>query len=502
MKYNFFNNLLVLDLANNHFGDINHAKKIVSDFSKIIKKKKLKATIKFQFRNLETFIHKDYINSDEKYVKRFLSTKLSNDNFKNLYSHIKKNNLLTSCTPFDEKSVDLIEKMKFDIIKIASVSSIDFNLLERVSRNKIPKIISTGGKSLEEIDKIVSFFKKKKQIFALMHCVAIYPSENETLQISFIKNLIQRYGNVPIGWSTHEKPNEFLPAALAYASGARIFEKHIGINSKKYKLNDYSITPEVFDKWHDHLENSIKILGDGNKFIPKKETETLNTLQRGVYIKKDIKKNSILSKNNYYFAFPLQKNQISSADLKKNTIIVKDKKKDSIIKIEDVLFDKELIHEYKIRSYIHELKAILNYNKISIQDTFDMEISHHKGLNKFRETGAFLFNIINKKIYAKKMLVMLPNQSHPLHFHKKKDESFHVLSGTLISNLNGKKKVLYPGQILHINKNSWHKFKAGVNGCIFDEISTTSFSDDSFYKDKKIKKLTRDTRKTFIKNWF
>ena len=246
MKYNFFNNLLVLDLANNHFGDINHAKKIVSDFSKIIKKKKLKATIKFQFRNLETFIHKDYINSDEKYVKRFLSTKLSNDNFKNLYSHIKKNNLLTSCTPFDEKSVDLIEKMKFDIIKIASVSSIDFNLLERVSRNKIPKIISTGGKSLEEIDKIVSFFKKKKQIFALMHCVAIYPSENETLQISFIKNLIQRYGNVPIGWSTHEKPNEFLPAALAYASGARIFEKHIGINSKKYKLNDYSITPEVF----------------------------------------------------------------------------------------------------------------------------------------------------------------------------------------------------------------------------------------------------------------
>ena len=51
--------------------------------------------------------------------------------------------------------------MRFDIIKIASVSSIDFNLLERVSKNKIPKIISTGGKSIEDIDKIVSFLKKE-----------------------------------------------------------------------------------------------------------------------------------------------------------------------------------------------------------------------------------------------------------------------------------------------------------------------------------------------------
>ena len=82
-----------------------------------------------------------------------------------------------------------------------------------------------------------------------------------------------------------------------------------------------------------------------------------------------------------------------------------------------------------------------------------------------------------------------------------KDESFHVISGSLISNLNGRKKILKPGEILHINKNSWHEFKSGKEGCIFDEISTTSYRDDSFYKDKKIKKLTRDNRKTYINKW-
>ena len=78
MKNNIFNNLYVLDIANNHFGDWIHAKSIINQFGKISKKLNIKSTIKFQFRELDSFIHKDFINSDEKFVKRFMSTKLSN----------------------------------------------------------------------------------------------------------------------------------------------------------------------------------------------------------------------------------------------------------------------------------------------------------------------------------------------------------------------------------------------------------------------------------------
>ena len=89
-----------------------------------------------------------------------------------------------------------------------------------------------------------------------MHCVSAYPSGNEMLNLNFIKNLKKRYGNINIGWSTHEDPNEFLPGALALSNGANIFEKHIGINSKTYRLNKYSITPEKFNEW---LENFKKL---------------------------------------------------------------------------------------------------------------------------------------------------------------------------------------------------------------------------------------------------
>ena len=158
MNKNIFEDLFVLDLANNHFGDIVHAKKIIDSFSLIVKKRKIKASIKFQFRDLKTFVHKNEINNkDNKYVNRFLSTELSNEKFKYLKDYIKKKGLLTSCTPFDENSVKLIEDMKFDILKIASVSSNDWSLLERAAKNNIPKIISTGGRTIDEIDKIVSF---------------------------------------------------------------------------------------------------------------------------------------------------------------------------------------------------------------------------------------------------------------------------------------------------------------------------------------------------------
>jgi hypothetical protein len=52
--------------------------------------------------------------------------------------------------------------------------------------------------------------------------------------------------------------------------------------------------------------------------------------------------------------------------------------------------------------------------------------------------GAVLINVINRA-YAKKVLVQLPGQTHPLHFHKLKEETFLVLWGELISELESER---------------------------------------------------------------
>ena len=500
---NIFKNLFILDLANNHFGDMQHAKLIIKNFSEVVKKNKLNAAIKFQLRDYDTFIHKDYLNSDDKYVRRFLDTKLSISQFKELFKYVKKNNLLTACTPFDENSVKVIENFKFDFLKIASVSSNDFTLLKRAIKNKIPKIISTGGLNIFEIDKIVRVMKKYNQKFSLMHCISIYPSNDFDLQISFIKTLKKRYPETSIGWSTHEDPKSFLPSSLAKACGAEIFERHVGINSKTYKLNKYSMEPQIFQNYIDNLNNVKKILSykeNENKTIIKKEIITLQQLQRGLYARYDLKKGTILNEKNSYLAFPLQKNQLP-ANLIKNKMILKSKvKKDGVIENRNISHNTRTIEELIIWKHIHNVRGILNENKIAIGKNFEMEISHHKGLKNFHKVGCFLFNLINKE-YAKKIIVMLPNQTHPVHYHKIKNETFHIITGNLTLTLNGVTKKLKSGDIVDIKKNSHHKFKAGPNGCIFDEISTTSIKSDSHYQNLKIKNMKRFERKTIVTSW-
>ena len=101
-KTTIFDNLFVLDMANNHQGNVEHGKKIITEVSKICHEKKIKASIKFQYRGLDTFIHPDYRNATTpKHIPRFLTTRLSDDEFKILVDEVKRSGLITMCTPFD-----------------------------------------------------------------------------------------------------------------------------------------------------------------------------------------------------------------------------------------------------------------------------------------------------------------------------------------------------------------------------------------------------------------
>ena len=104
-----FNKVIVLDIANNHYGSVDHALSIVDAFSSLKYPEGFSVYFKLQYRNLDTFIHVD-APSDSHYVKRFNSTKLVKDQLLQIAQHIKS---LPSdifglmITPFDEASVDL-----------------------------------------------------------------------------------------------------------------------------------------------------------------------------------------------------------------------------------------------------------------------------------------------------------------------------------------------------------------------------------------------------------
>ena len=495
-----FSNLFVLDLANNHQGDLNHGIEIINQVSKIVKKCKVKSAIKFQFRNLDDFIHPNFkkIGKDQQ-VDRFLSTKLSINQFAKLFDCVKKNELIAMCTPFDEKSVDEIEEMGFDVIKVASCSANDWPLLEKVSKCNMPIIISTGGLLLSEIDDIVSFFDHKGCDFALMHCVSLYPTPDDQFNLDQIEVLRYRYKNIKVGFSTHEDPNNYLPIAIAVSKGAVMFEKHVGLETDNFKLNKYSSSPQQLQRWFETYLQAKKICGSSSiREISLEEKKSLNKLKRGVFLKNKVVSNNYLSDKNIYFAIPLQDGQLTSGEWKNKIKLKTSKSTNESILYSDIFMPQE-DESQVIKKAIHEVKALLNKANVYLDSSFEVEYSHHYGVKNFNRYGAVLIDCINRE-YCKKIVVQLPGQVHPSHYHKLKEETFQLLYGDLTIDLDGKQKILSLGETCLVMPGVWHSFSS-KSGCVFEEISTTHYNNDSVYKDENINLLKREERKTKVNHW-
>lgn len=494
-----FDDLFIFEMANNHQGDLNHGLLIIEEMAKIRDKYKINGAVKFQYRELNSFIHDDFKNCDDvKHIPRFLSTRLSDEHFDIMASRVKELGMLSISTPFDEVSVDKCVAQNLDVIKIASCSADDWPLLEKVASVNKPVIISTGGLLINEIDDLVSFFSHKVVDFALLHCVALYPSPDESINMNFIDRLKKRYPEIPIGFSGHEAPEDYDIIRVAISKQAKIFERHVGVETDKIKLNAYSMNPAQVEKWIQAAQQAKTICGDGNKIISSIEKESLQSLKRGVYCKKGIKKGELISRDNVFFAMPCQDNQTTSGEFGKYRTRLEASKD---YKINEAVFEHASTSDNIgfIREIVHQAKGMIFEAGIRITPDHVIELSHHYGLEKFKEHGALIINVINRE-YCKKLIVIFPGQVHPFHFHKKKEETFQLLWGTLKVNLEGREHILKPGETLLVERGVNHSFTS-KSGAIFEEISTTHIKNDSFYEDKKIDKLDPIERKTIIDNW-
>jgi len=489
--------LFVFELANNHMGDAAHAKKIISEVYRVARNFGFLFAFKFQFRDIATFIHPNYRKkSDIPYVKRFSRTKLAEKDIRMLKKLIDKIKFISIATPFDERSVDLIKKLDIDIVKIASCSFTDWPLLEKIAAIDKPIIASTAGSTLTEIDNVVSFFQHREKIFALMHCIGEYPAPSGALQLNQIDLLKSRYPGVPIGFSTHEDPENLTPVQIAVSKGARILERHVGVPTDKYKLNPYTSTPEQIKKWLTAAARAISICGvEEDRYSPsEKEMSDLRQFQRGIFAAKKITRGDQINSLNTYLAFPNFKNQLVGNDMSKYLIYyaAKDYKTDEAI----ILVNKIDIRK-NVYTIITKVQKMLSRAKIILPNRIDVEISHHYGLDNFYKFGAVILNCINRD-YCKKIIVMFPGQQHPEHFHVKKEETFHILHGDFHIELNGEKRNHKAGDIVTIERQSKHSFMSDTGG-IFEEVSTTNYINDSFYEDDRIMKNLG--RKTLLTYW-
>lgn len=351
---NIFDELFVLEMANNHWGKLERGLRIIKDFGRVVRFNNMHAAIKLQLRDVDTFIHRDFRDREDiRYIKKTMDTRLPREHYFKLSEAIRRHGCLRMATPFDEKSVGFCEELGVDIIKLASSDINDWVLVERIARTQKPVIASTGGTSLKDMDDLVTYFAHRGLLLALNHCVSLYPTEDGELEMNQIDFMRERYPDITIGFSTHEHQDWSASIMIAYAKGARTFERHIDIDMDGVPISPYCSRPEQISQWFQAFKKAKEMCGSPGtqkRNPPEREVKYLDSLVRGIYAARDLPAGQVLAGGDMYFSVPLQKGQISCRELITEDHLVKPVGKDEPITID---------HLDNVYSTTPELRAMI-----------------------------------------------------------------------------------------------------------------------------------------------
>ena len=307
---------VIAEIGINHNGDFEKAKELVdcavgarADCAK------------FQVRDLKS-LYVAHGNADNaeldlgaQYTLDLLNRfQLSTDEYFELFDYCRKRNITPLCTPWDEKSVDLLEQYGFDTYKVASADMTNDVLLERLFQTGARLIISTGMAEESEIDSLITLLTSRSVDFALLHCNSTYPAPFHGINLRYMTRLAKKVPNGAVGYSGHERGYEVPVAAVAM--GARIIEKHITLD-KGMEGNDHrvSLLPTEFAEMVQSIRNVEAALGsDSHRVLSVGERMNRENLAKSLIAAVVIERGQIITREMIDVKSPgdgLQPNKIS-----------------------------------------------------------------------------------------------------------------------------------------------------------------------------------------------
>ena len=149
---------IIAEIGNNHNGSIEMAFKMID--SAIAAGANC---VKFQMRDMASVYRKKSLEKQAEdlgteYVLDLLNRfQLSIDEHRMLSEYCYAKGILYMCTPWDSKSIKVLENFDVPAYKVASADLTNLPLIDDLSETRKPLILSTGMSSEEEIQLTVNF---------------------------------------------------------------------------------------------------------------------------------------------------------------------------------------------------------------------------------------------------------------------------------------------------------------------------------------------------------
>ena len=170
-------------------------------------------------------------------------------------------------------------------------------------------ILSTGGGTLDEIDRAVAWVRGEvgaaalPERLVLMHCVSAYPTPMEQANVRAVPVLKERYG-LATGYSNHVVGPEACLAAVAL--GASVIEVHVTDRRQGRAFRDHALSfePDELALLVTQVDRVRASLGTFAKEVQPAEAPALATLRKGVVAARDLAAGTRLATADLMYARP------------------------------------------------------------------------------------------------------------------------------------------------------------------------------------------------------
>jgi len=261
---------IIAEIGINHNGDVGIAKQLID-----VAKDAGADAVKFQKRTIDLVYSKEMLDSPrespwgttQRAQKEGLEFGL--EEYSQIDDYCKKKGIEWFASAWDIESQKFLRQFNCEYNKIASAMIVYEGLLKEVASEKKHTFISTGMTLTDQIDRAVEIFQGGKCPFELMHCISVYPMEDEEANLNCIRTLRKRY-KCNVGYSGHEVGLAVSYAAAAF--GITSLERHITLDRAMYGSDQAaSIEPAGFKALVGAVRKIEKAMGNGKIDLNHKE---------------------------------------------------------------------------------------------------------------------------------------------------------------------------------------------------------------------------------------
>src|SRR5687768_14655771 len=255
--------------------------------------------------------------------------------YKELQSFARELGLAFFATAFDFRSADFLAELNTPAFKIASGDLRNIPLLKHVAGFQKPVIVSTGGGTIDDVQRAYDAVMPINRQLAILQCTAGYPCAFEEMNLRVITSFRERFPDVVIGLSSHDSGIAMVVGA--YILGARIVEKHFTLN-RAMKGTDHAFSLERggMRRVVRDLKRVRLALGDGVKSTYQSEVAPLLKMGKKLVAAADLPANHVIRREDIAIKSPSDGLQPYELDRVLGKVTRRPLKEDENIAIEDL----------------------------------------------------------------------------------------------------------------------------------------------------------------------